>query len=109
MVHVAIKRGEQNDRAIPLRAQIATHGHTVFSGQHDIQQDQIGFFTQHNLFCAVTAWLNDDIHIVFSEVGGDKLANFGFILNKNDLIHKTSVSRKMSTYTASPQPSINLS
>ena len=58
MVHIAVERGEQHNRTLPLAAQIAAQSHAVFAWQHDIQQHQIGFFPRDNLFCPVTSWFN---------------------------------------------------
>ena len=87
MVHIAIERGQQHNRTLPLAAQVAAQRHSVFARQHDIQQYQIGLFTSNNLFGPVAARFNDHVHIMLSQIGGDKRANFGLILNKNDLIH----------------------
>ena len=91
MVHIAVQRGEQHDRTFPAGAQVAAEGHAVFARQHDIQQHQVRVFTDDHLFGPIAARLNNDVHIMFAQIGGDQLPDFGFVFNINNLIHTTSV------------------
>ncbi len=94
MVHVAVQRGQQHDRAVPLGAQVAAKRHAILAGQHDIQQHQVRVFSHHNLFSAIATRFNDDVHIMFPQVSGNQLPNFGFVLYINNLCHTTSVIAK---------------
>ena len=91
VVHIAVQRGEQDNRALPTGAQVTAERHAVFAWQHDIQQHQIRVFTDDHLFGTIAARFNNDVHIMFTQIGGDQLPDFGFVFNINNLIHTASV------------------
>lgn len=108
MVHIAVERSQQDNRPLPLPAQIATERHSVLAGQHNVQQHQIRFLPRDHLLSAVAARLDHHIHIMLAEIGGDQRAYLRVILNKNDFIHVYCTSVKEVTYTALILPAITL-
>lgn len=87
MVHVAVERGEQHDRAGEGGAQIAAQRHTVFAGQHDVQQHQIGLLALDARLRAVAARLDQHLDVVFAQIGGDQFADFRIVFHKNNFMH----------------------
>lgn len=85
MVHVAVERGEQHDRAGEGGAQIAAQRHTVFAGQHDVQQHQIGLLALDARLRAVAARLDQHLDVVFAQIGGDQFADFRIVFHKTIL------------------------
>jgi hypothetical protein len=94
MIHIAVERGQQHDRAVPLRAQIPAKRHAIFSGQHNVQQHQVRIFAGDDVFSAIATRFDNHFNIMFTQISGDQLTHFGFIFNINNLIHTTSVIAK---------------
>ncbi len=102
MVHIAVERSQQDNRPLPLPAQIATERHSVLAGQHNVQQHQIRFLPRDHLLSAVAARLDHHIHIMLAEIGGDQRAYLRVILNKKRfyscLLHISKRSNIHRTY-----------